>query len=869
MKDKIFNQIQLKTVELQNINIDYQANPSRNIKLKKHLLEQANIYYLPVFFSEEDFIDKLLEFVKNEDFQYEHYKEEELHFINYKKTSGFKKTIGISNQFCLFFIKFNDVLLFDVKEKHWIDNWQEQEEKFKLGKLLSDSYFDEINGFIRNYLLNNAEKHTKLKISDINQFIEIPNEKFVLWFYTYQSENEHPLVLLEVSQVKDLIDNNFIEKKLNWFYFLSSEKSLLLAFNNEYELLYFENLANKKLTVRDEIGRNTVNVGETKWLTNRSNAKLYLKIKELNDLEPISKIRQTARLNWLHQEKDHKSNKYAYELLKHVADCTDNHFDKLSVLFVEFVDSDRNEVFSSNINDIYLVELFRQILNDPETDAKLTKWFNDWKISTFDSVAIMQLLLTSAENTEQLQRILPFHNLVRDNLKKHDKDAINQIVFDINYCKHLLKCKENKKVVKIMQKHLKHLPDETLSDLLPPDDIDLTGKASGQVLKLSILEILAQAQEKEDSASTILQITKLQPLVGDRIEKLKGVAQGDLKQKSNELISLLNSGKINQAETEISEIKQIDLTENEMEQTIKHKAAQKGGVFDTIQKWIAEVEVPDYSIIKTYSELITKESHAELHNVICNISNSFGIDNLEAYIARGEKSIGITAYEANPSFLVIGIEHLETDNENYLSKPEISFVIAAEMAHLYYKHARISSNDLWKGVVSKSTLMFETIINIIPVLGIVGKSISTMPKLNKLANLLQQSSKIGKIGNTGKDIINSTKKLLNLYHTKIPKSTDSKKEEEFIAISRIMQFTADRAGLIFTDNIKSAIRAIFLTDKNISEELKKVEQIGLNEYLLEKKNDIYINQALALRFANLFSFYISEEFENIEKKLKK
>ena len=85
-----------------------------------------------------------------------------------------------------------------------------------------------------------------------------------------------------------------------------------------------------------------------------------------------------------------------------------------------------------------------------------------------------------------------------------------------------------------------------------------------------------------------------------------------------------------------------------------------------------------------------------------------------------------------------------------------------------------------------------------------------------------------------------------------------------------MQFTADRAGLCISGDLKAAVRTIFLTGKFNSELFDEVLSSSLDTLLLKKNSDeTYKHQELALRLANLFSFYVSAEYDSVRRKLLK
>ena len=102
----------------------------------------------------------------------------------------------------------------------------------------------------------------------------------------------------------------------------------------------------------------------------------------------------------------------------------------------------------------------------------LTKWIKNWEISYIDSVAINDLLVKAVDDAVQANNILPFYRFVRESFLKKNTDILNPILFDIVFCKHLIKCGLGKEAKKILTKRLKELPDESISDLLPSKDMD-------------------------------------------------------------------------------------------------------------------------------------------------------------------------------------------------------------------------------------------------------------------------------------------------------------------------------------------------------------------------------------------------------------
>ena len=77
-----------------------------------------------------------------------------------------------------------------------------------------------------------------------------------------------------------------------------------------------------------------------------------------------------------------------------------------------------------------------------------------------------------------------------------------------------------------------------------------------------------------------------------------------------------------------------------------------------------------------------------------------------------------------------------------------------------------------------------------------------------------------------------------------------------------MQLTADRAGLTICGDLRAAVEAIFLSTAENRAELPLVRRHGLVTALGRRDGQGgLLNQALAIRLAALFSFYLSSDFE--------
>ena len=838
------------------------------VDLMHHLLNNGTVACIAEQIKPEALIESLTNWLQNNLKLLVNYsKGENIHTIEYKNKGGISDSLGLNAGFKLFFLFDQQKIYFDIKNDKWFESG---DNKFSLGKILSDSYQADIHNHIFSFLFVNTQgSGTDFKIDERNHFIENITKQSKIWFLNNSGENEKLLVYLSLSSIKTNNGSLNEDKDTSWHLLVTSENTYFVAFDKrEIELQCIKG-NDEAIRVKKEIGRDPVAYKDISFLSTRSNDELLYMVQHLNLLSADEKIREIARLNWIYKKKNEESNRFAIELVEYLIKEEHNPFDELSLLHMEYSEGERDKVFSEYTEDNKLLNLLHKILNYAGTNELLTKWIKEWEISYIDSVAMNNLLLKAIDDAVQANNILPFHRLVRDNFHKKNTDEINQVLFDITFCRHLIKCGLGNEAKKILKKRLGQLPDETISDLLPAKNIDLTGTSAGQVIKVTILELLSDLETEKNAIEHKCQVARLQPLVEERVDELIEVSEERVAAKGGELKKAMGPGGLVTIDDEHHAFKYKRLEAKVLEKHVRHPAGRKGGSFSNFQKWLASVKIPDYSMLKSYSEKPSLQKYRVLYDIVADIKHALNIEKLEVYVSRGEKSVGINGFESEPLFLIVGGDHLEKDSPHYLNPLELRFAIGVELAHLYFKHARITSTDMWKGALEKGYFVLDTVLSIIPAVGLFGKAIQGAGKLNAVSLFLQRTSKLGKVSSQSKEILNTSEQIINIYNSKVAKGKkESDKEKEFLATSRIIQLTADRCAIVFTKDLNAAIRAMFLVSKKYHSEIPVIEKYGLREFLLKKNEDgSFRHQELAIRLASLFSFYLSDDYETAIAKL--
>lgn len=853
------------------------ATPAKqdNAGFHREFIQKGQHLYLPEHFVFNDLLDDLNRwFSRDKNFATKQFSQGAITILQYKPQKGFKSSLGLSVAYHLYLAVAENELLWAVRRADWVEDFENfsEENKLKLGSFIQESYEDDIEQWLSDYVLEKLlQQENVTPVDTQNRYTVEMSKAEQTWFYAQQEKDELLLAYMDISAARKLENEELTTEKTNWKFALTSHSAIFIAFDETNGVLHQIDVSGQPFVVKKEIGRNPVKVHASEWLTSRNNSGLFYEIQTAVNLHDLPRMREIARLNWIHNAKDTESNAFAFTLLEKIIRIENNPFDELSLLFVELAEKKRENIISSETTDEKLVNALKRIVGHAETENQMTKWAEKWELSHIDAFALMQILMRINLDDSDLMRILPFHRKVRRDFEILNKDKIAAVIFDLQFCSHLIHCDKNKEAIKLLEKHLPELPNETLSDLLPASNINPAGEASGQILRINLLDLLVKAKGKENAIGEIQQLAQLQPLVKKRIAHLLEVASGDLATRTHHLSSMLEAEALKFDEnTEASEPKPLEpLSSQLLDTKMKHPASRQGGVFGALQSWLAEVEIPDYSAIKSFSERLSEKNFPLLNTIVADIKHAMRLEGVETYIARGDKATGIDSFEGNPSFLIIGVNHLTEESEYYMTTDELKFAIATELAHLHYKHSRITSTDVWKGAKDKGLFLIDAVLSVIPMVGLLGNSVRNIARLNAIAAVLQRVQQIENFTEKSKEIVEVTSQAVGVYKNTTKYQAETDREKELLATSRIMQLTADRAGLLFSNSLKAAVRAMFLSSPLYQRELDVATRYGLNSLLLKQDDEgNYLHQELAVRLAAMFSFYLSNDYQELKEAIK-
>ncbi len=501
------------------------------------------------------------------------------------------------------------------------------------------------------------------------------------------------------------------------------------------------------------------------------------------------------------------------------------------------------------------------------SSAELLRWWRAFKLPLETGLELLARLFEDAAAREWAVEL---HAGLREAQLAAAADDVEQAAVDIVYAEHLLATARYGDAQVVLEARLAALPNEEVLDLLPPEDADLTEGAGGQRLRIRVLELLAAARGAggPPDLDAVRSLAQLQPLAPDRVSALFGVAEGPLAEAARQVIALLAPGGLTPLDEDAApalEGEVFALKKKALMERVRHPAVREGHALDKLQSFLASVEVPDHAALRSYSERLGAE-HQAAWVALADACVAFGVKGVAAYISRGDKAVGIRAYDGAPPFLVIGGRHLEPGNDFRLHPRELRFTIASEVAHLRFQHARVTTSDVWSGALEKGRLGVDLVLGMIPVL----RGVDLIDKVGKIIDHYKR----GPIGRVVKGI-DLADRTVTKVRKKAPKKPAPRRDkmvattnDKLIAAHRVMQLTADRAGLLLAGDLRASLRAIFKSTHDYLAELPVVERHGVAKALSRRDDDGEIlHQDLAVRVSSLISFYLSDDYRALRKKL--
>ncbi len=805
-----------------------------------------------------------------------------LHLVQFKDSTTFRRVLKLAPVFHFYVREEAALLTYALSIGTWFETLPDRPPSPKKVGLFNQFYVSAVQRYWKEIAEACVHQHVDIASADS----EILAESFLMPSGHYVQNFELPhlfwvLTHLHSAQLGDVLAwlpvvfckpfPTEVPEKSTSFFLLTSRKVALLSFSLQGECVWHTFLEAEQIHEADKKGAFQESIYT--WEFAGKFLKLFEELRPaLSDTSPTQRMERLALLNWHRKATESSSNEFALLLIQKKALLAPDSLDTLTAAYLATALHNRREAMRNFLSHTTMAQLTQEVLALEDLSEALPQWVAKWEVTLEDTLTFLQVLAQFAVTRTKIAPLLPYYRDLRAQFfAKHQPDYRNAsiLLFDLQFAQYLLAAGCFLEVRELLEELRTHLPDETLADLLPSPYADLSGATAGPPLKVRLLEMLMEAKHHENILGEIKELAMLQPLHKERLSQLlKMLHHTSLADRLKEVIHILaHDGMASYQHTTIEEDVLFQQVPSEvLKETLPHSAARNTGAFYKVQGWLASAPVTDYAHLKSYTERLGAQPYHQIYlNILADVLVAFGMDGVEAYIARGEKGVGIQAFEGAPSFIVMGNEHLDTKSVFFMQPAEIRFAFGAEIAHLYFKHTRLTAQDVWQGAWQKGKMVLDTLA-----MGALSVQLvsNTLQQTARLSNLLRQSERLGSLAAGTSELLQWLGDTVHLYKSADESEKLLRPQDELLATSRLLQLTADRSGLLMCGNLYAAIRAIFLTQRAFVAELPVAQRYGLSEIIgRQNEQGEYVFQHLAIRLASLIAFYLSDEYELLREQL--
>jgi hypothetical protein len=278
------------------------------------------------------------------------------------------------------------------------------------------------------------------------------------------------------------------------------------------------------------------------------------------------------------------------------------------------------------------------------------------------------------------------------------------------------------------------------------------------------------------------------------------------------------------------------------------------------QKLIALSPEPDHAALSDYCEALDSQQHPEAKRALDAARLVFSLPQLRAYVSRGKKSIGMRGYEGKSPYILLGKSHLDSASPFHMTESELCFAIGAEALHLKLGQARLTSNEMWAGAFAHTKDGVELALGLLPLLKGLPLAASATKFLDKIPEPALRR---------GLEVLvrfEHNKRRPPVGHSE-PPSALSHINENLVAAHRLMQMSADRAGLVLSGDLRSSLRGLLLVRPDTRALLDAMTERDLVSVLLESEIEPALRSDLIVRITALLRFFVGDDYLTLRRAL--
>ncbi len=664
------------------------------------------------------------------------------------------------------------------------------------------------------------------------------------WLSMWLEPGERLLAWLHTDEARPVVSAVLGDTAAPLRYVLSDRRHALVGLSPVGDPVV-ETLPWSSLVVERSVMRGGVVRSPATWKTTRSNASSYRALKAVPGMPSTQAAREFARLLWRQDKRAAEDERRARELLR--VQPTD----ALSALSLACIlDAPKDgpqELSEATLDALRLLQV------EPNADELLADWASRWALPP----AQQRVLIAALRTLDRSHAVMALE--LHGRLHGTASADARSVAADHELAEHLLEVGAPDRAAAVLRATLERLPGAGVYELVAPQGGDAQAETEdeqaalgGRRARIATLQILVTATTGPDRTQWLRELTALQPLNPQRFvdlaEHLDGEldpAERDLRARAEVVARLLTEPDALSEDTRPLAPDVRALETRQIDEHLRHPEARDGGLMGKLQTMLAKVSIPDGSAVKAYCERVQFKAQPDLDAAITAATVMLGVPSMLAYVSRGEKSVGMRAYEGELPFLVVGGDHLDPKADAYLPPAALHFAVGAELAHLRLAHSRVTPGEVWAGGLE---------------LGVEGLGVvfAAAPLLKKVYDTM-----LGRVlGTVGGPLVERVRGKLKA-NKKTPRGSLSHDSSELVAAHRVMQFTADRAGLVLAASPTAAIRAMFAGHPASLAKWGLVRRHPLVDVLLRGEDASERDTMLAVRVAAMLAFFVSSDYATL------
>jgi hypothetical protein len=408
----------------------------------------------------------------------------------------------------------------------------------------------------------------------------------------------------------------------------------------------------------------------------------------------------------------------------------------------------------------------------------------------------------------------------------------------------------------------RRLAESRLSKLPPDEDAVLNPKDASQahVLRLKLHELIARGASSRGRGATpsISALARLEPMSKPRLQALaSATADTDLDarlaQRAQEVLECLAPGGLTLPTPPGDRDPPPPLPRNVLDERVSHPLSRGSGrLAARLSELVAAVPEPALGFLRDFCEELNEARHSDAVRALDRATSLFALPRVRAYVSHGARSLGLRAFGSDEPFVLVGANHLDDTSPHALAGTELDFAFGSELAHLAFGHQRVTVSEVWIGAAGKTRDALLALGLALPVIAEIsgGRALKLLKRLSPetVVRGLEAADLLEKLVGGRK---NSLSRALGQHN------------EELIGAHRLVQLSADRAGLVLAPHLPSALRAILLMRADYRDLFALAREVGLATALERRPLAEPAMADLIVRIRSLAAFYLSPDFDAV------